>query len=434
MAISYVANKLLLFEARTSMEVEKPTGHTAGDFIEVSIYVEVNGKKISVTSTGSTVVEREQLQQGTVFRAGHFYLFDDGSSNKIKVTWEGSESKGSVVVVDCYRGVDKTSPINASSAMANTTIKTLVEPSITTTVPNCWHVIHETNASGTELAKTPTGWTLRENYSPYTITRLRESAGATGTTECELTAEKNQLHWSFALKPQVAPELVTQLASAFNNNTSPKETENFTVKPGDILVAGAIGENTNGGCSLGLSGGTVTWVEQRVVNEAVSSNFAYLRLLTAVVTTEETFKVKVTRTMSSGETPQFGVAVQQWRKGTLGESAVAHAEGEPSLSITTKAASSAIAMFSGDWEAKTGAATYRTGAGTFTEKNHVESAGRYTIYGGYYSEASIAQAYTVGMTAPTGQKYSIAALEIKVEGTAGKALPPVYTKAARRWW
>lgn len=220
------------------------------------------------------------------------------------------------------------------------------------------------------------------------------------------------------------PEAVAQAATAFNTVTTPKETAEITVKAGDILVAGGIGADTSAALSISaVEGGGLTWTSQKVLN--TTSN-AYVRVWTATAAEGKSFNVKFTKTQSGGNVIHWGGEVQVWRKSSgIGEVAsVTNTEGAPSLSITTKSSSSAIAMFAGDWAAKTGAATYRTGAGTFTQKTHVEDGEQYTLYGGYYAEAGAAGAYTIGMTAPTGQKFSIVAVEIKGEesgGTKGEA-------------
>jgi hypothetical protein len=207
-APSYVASKLLEFGARTSMEIEKPAGSKEGDLLCIFPYVEVNGKVISIT--GATEIT-PQAQSGTTFRQGAFWLVHDGTASKIKVTWEGSESKGCVVAVDAWRGVDQKKPIDVTGALtAFTSNKTPNSNSITTVTENTVQVIMEVNGSGTLLNKSPEGFALRTNYSPATVSRVREAKGATGGTGLELTTARTGLVMSFALKAAEPPEAPTR--------------------------------------------------------------------------------------------------------------------------------------------------------------------------------------------------------------------------------
>lgn len=211
------------------------------------------------------------------------------------------------------------------------------------------------------------------------------------------------------------PEAVTQTAVPWNTSTTPKETEELTVQAGDRLVAFGISEANS--VAVAISGG-LTWTQQKKFNTA---NNVFLSLWTATAGEAKSFKVKFTR--EGGTTQHYGGAVQVWRKAS-GFGVIAgstNTEGAPSLAMTTERSGSAIAMCVGDWNAKTGAATYRAGAGAFTEKNHIEDSGFYTIYGGFYAEAGAKGEYTVGMTAPSGQKYTIAAIEVMGEDAAAGA-------------
>lgn len=197
-APTYVASKLLEFGTRTSMEIEKPAGSKEGDILCIFPYVEVNGKAISIS--GATEIT-PQAQSGTTFRQGAFWLIHDGTANKIKVTWEGSESKGCVVAVDAWRGVHPTTPIDVTSVLtAFTATKTPESPSITTLTKQTTQVVMEVNSTGALLSKTPAGFALQTNYSPATISRTRENAEATGKTTLEFSANRTGLVMSFALK------------------------------------------------------------------------------------------------------------------------------------------------------------------------------------------------------------------------------------------
>lgn len=195
----------------------------------------------------------------------------------------------------------------------------------------------------------------------------------------------------------------------FTATTSPKETTELTVAKGDVLVAMATVEDDAGTQTMTISGGGLTWVEQK---KLLTTSNCPMWVWTAEATEAKSFKATYTH---GGGTNQWGGCVQQWRKSS-GIGAVAgvnNATGAPSLAITTVQAHSAIAMFDADWEAKTGTPAYRTGPGSYVSTVHTESASHYTIYGGYYSDVEKAEAQTVGITSPAGQKYTIIAIEIK---------------------
>jgi hypothetical protein len=88
--------------------------------------------------------------------------------------------------------------------------------------------------------------------------------------------------------------------------------------------------------------------------------------------------------------------------------------GAPSDSLTTVAANSVVSWVSGDWAAVAGARTYRSSA---TEQGYHTATGLWTHYSAYQSAAS-AGAQTYGMTAPTGQTYTMASIEIQDSGGA----------------
>lgn len=205
------------------------------------------------------------------------------------------------------------------------------------------------------------------------------------------------------------PEPITAVATT-STETSPKETTEITVAVNDILVAYGVSEDQ--AAHIGISGG-ITWTSQKKLETA--SN-VFLQVWTGKATEAKSFKVKFTR--ETGTTQHFWGGVQVWRKssGIGAISGVTNVEGAPSQALTTEKEHSAVAMVISDWNAKTGAATYRTtGLGTFTEKSHIEDATRYTSYAGYYADVETAGAKTTGASAPGSQKYSIVVVEIKGE-------------------
>lgn len=187
-------------------------------------------------------------------------------------------------------------------------------------------------------------------------------------------------------------------------------TSSFSVQAGDILVAVGQAEDAN---TLSIAGGSLSWSLQQSINTAgYTANF----LWTAVVDSNKSMTCTVTRTANQ----KGGLGVYTWRgsDGVGNSNKTNVASGAPSLSLTPAQANSAILVFNGDWSAADGTSrTWRTGAGTFTEKLYFRDSAIYTLYGGYHADAGAVAAKTLGLSAPSGQKYSITAIEVK--GTAG---------------
>lgn len=101
----------------------------------------------------------------------------------------------------------------------------------------------------------------------------------------------------------------------------------------------------------------------------------------------------------------------------------------PSLNLTTTQDNSAIVVINADWNANDGASrTWNTvnsitpTSGNGFETTYVRDAGFYTVYGAYYNDAGTAGSKTLGLSAPSTQQYSIAAVEVK--GSTGSPASP----------
>lgn len=210
-----------------------------------------------------------------------------------------------------------------------------------------------------------------------------------------------------------------------STSTGTAKTASHTTLVGDILAILMAGEN--GSTTLGLtSGGTGTYVNQE--NVGSGGNDAKAKIDTAVTgISAQTFNTSVT--MSAGGNRFWGYNSLQFR-GSDGigaaESAVPAGNAAPTLAITTTQDNSAIAVIVVDWNAVDGATrTWRAvnsitpTLGNNLERTYFRDAAAYTVYVAYYSDAGTAGAKTVGLSAPAGQHYATAAVEIK--GTAGAA-------------
>lgn len=213
-----------------------------------------------------------------------------------------------------------------------------------------------------------------------------------------------------------APTFAGEAETAWNSNSSPR-TQSVTVTAGERLVV--IGSSEDGSTTLATpTGGSLTYTLQQSV---VVASYCTVYVWTATASSSATFDVSITA--SGGG--QFGFNVLRF-SGSDGFGASTKtnvASGAPSLSLTTGSANSAIVAINADWNAGSGSRTWRTinsitptaGSGEVS----YAATGNFTIYGAYWSDAGTAGAKTTGLSAPTGQKYAIIALEVL--GTAGSS-------------
>lgn len=213
-----------------------------------------------------------------------------------------------------------------------------------------------------------------------------------------------------------APTIVQSVQTAWNSATTPKTTSSFSVVAGDRLAAWSIVADDNGvNDNASISGGSLTWaVAQRV---KVGSHTE----VTIYTTTVDVDK-SMTVTFAIANTPGawFGGSVVNYRNSDgFGASSQTTGSGAPTLNLTTTQPNSSILVANGDWAAVAGARTWRSGAGSFVETGAYPGDGtQYGAYGGYHADAGSIGTYAVGVTAPAGQTYSIAALEVKGSAVA----------------
>lgn len=210
-------------------------------------------------------------------------------------------------------------------------------------------------------------------------------------------------------KISLSPTFVQYIETPWNTTAKPKTTASFSVQAGDVLVAYSSKENGWG--TLTVSGGSLVWTLQQGVN--INTLWTDAMVWTAVVDTNKSMTVSFTYDQTARE---FGGGVFTFRNSSgVGASSQNYVDGAaPTLNITTTKANSAIVVLSSDWNAVDGASrTWRTGAGLLTETTYNLSSGLYTVYGGYHPNVGVIGTKTVGLSAPSGQKYSIVAVEIK---------------------
>lgn len=217
-----------------------------------------------------------------------------------------------------------------------------------------------------------------------------------------------------------APTFVTEYRDASNIAIATSRTVSVTTQPGDVLVAWAVNSDAAHTINAPTGGTGLTWTLQ--TSNTGNSSYCEAWVWTAIATVSETF----TFTITAGGTYRWIYGVQRW-SGASGVGAASNtnvSSGAPSLGLTTTAANSGICLAIGDWNA--GSITGRTWRtanviATETFAQQVTSAPTLTAYAGYHSDAGTAGAKTVGLSAPSGQKYTIVAVEILAQTAISKS-------------
>lgn len=226
------------------------------------------------------------------------------------------------------------------------------------------------------------------------------------------------------------PTFVAEYETGFGESTSP-ETSAVTVATNDILAILGVVEDSATTLATPTGGGYTYTLQQ---NSNVASN-CNVYGWTAPISSGQSYSVSIEDAGDGSHWWGYNPLRFSGSDG-VGASSKTNASGAPSLSITTSFDNSAIVVAVGDWNAVDGTTrTWRTvngtapSAGNGFEKTYFRDASHYGVYMAYYPDAGTAGAKTVGLTAPSGQKYAIVAVEIR--GSTGAA-PTSLTIPRRR--
>lgn len=216
------------------------------------------------------------------------------------------------------------------------------------------------------------------------------------------------------------PTPIQRVASVFNTTTSPKTATLTAVSAGDVIVIKAVNANATAapqfGTPTGLTGSPT--VTSRVSIGTTNSN-CRVAIWTVVATSSQANAV--ISVAQTGTAADYGIEVVQYPStcavGANVWSAQTTATGTPSASASTTVAHSVIEYASTDWAALTGSPTYLTAtAGTFTQTVAATVSGQYTYYLGRYADSGTVGSKTIGMSAPTGQTWTLGGVEIVDSG------------------
>ncbi|MBK8191563.1 MAG: hypothetical protein IPK79_14085 [Vampirovibrionales bacterium] len=209
-----------------------------------------------------------------------------------------------------------------------------------------------------------------------------------------------------------APTFVSQYATAFNSTTTPKTAMSaVAINSNDVLVAVASSANSYKTLSITENGAASATLQRSSVVVDYSPAYGW----TYVAPSAETITISFSSSGGSGE--YFGGNIVRFSGSDgVGASNVATgASGNPSVSLTTTQANSAIVVIVSDWNAVSGTQTFTNNfSGTPTALTDYPGDGaQYGVAIAYFPDAGAVGSKTVGMSAPTGQKWTIIAIEVK---------------------
>lgn len=253
--------------------------------------------------------------------------------------------------------------------------------------------------------------------------RMSEWAAIAKTLPADQPSPGRAVWYRESIANMAAPTYVNQYATTFNTTSTPRSVmSSVAISYGDVLVGIVVGENTTTWPLALTENGGASWATQQSYS---TSDYTAALVSSYVASSNET--ITVTATQAGGS--MFGANIIRF-SGSDGIGASNKAQGNsgsPSVSLTTTQANSAIVVVCGDWNAVSGTQTFTNNfSGTPTALT--DYPGDNVYYGvaiAYFPDAGAAGSKTVGMSAPTGQKWSIIAIEVK--GTAGAAttsIPP----------
>lgn len=352
------------------------------------------------------------------------------AGDTITFTWGAGSPAAKGIVVEEWGGIHLATPIATAQS---TTTGTSTTPSITKTTSS---TIPPDNASGSgqliygclategpvadSYTEDPSGTTSNR----YSLTRV----GAGTTTSAQTVAGAYLMPDTVGTTQSWAPTITSRdwamvaiVFYAAKSAENKKTTQDFDVMAGDVLVASIMTEKytssasaTSRGDVRSVTGGGLTWTlrQQQATGNGVNTVAA---IYTATVDVDKTMSVIVIVNQDYGQMA-WGVDVYNFRGSTgIGASSKTGTTGAPSLAVTTTGDDSALVVANADFNAVDGTSrTWRTpsGSSAAVEELYFRDTHWYTVYGAYHADAGTNGSKTVGLSAPTGQNYSIVVCEV----------------------
>lgn len=198
-------------------------------------------------------------------------------------------------------------------------------------------------------------------------------------------------------------------------DTSTLTTASFTPGIGDVIIVKAVSESVATSAAVPSDTSGNTYASR--ANDTTAAH-CYTRISTSTVTVSAALTVSSTFSGSAGF---HSMIVERWTGASLAGSPAINGTktgtGAPVSSITTTGANSVVSWLVGDFAAVSPASrTYNTTSATPVEDGiHDKSTGNYVAYYVHQPAASAAS-QTLGITAPTGQTWTLLGIEILATG------------------
>lgn len=200
------------------------------------------------------------------------------------------------------------------------------------------------------------------------------------------------------------------------SNLTALTTPSFTPADGELIVVKASGSDNVLSWNNLPTGGSLTF--ESITDIPGSSQCPARIWAVKVGTSPGSMSVSLTPT-GSGVPHSF--VVERWSNAKLDATPAVNATesgtGAPSATLTTEANSSIVSWVCADWNANApGTPAYRSSA---TQEFVADVSTSFYVAYYAYQQAASAGSQTIGMTAPTGQKWSMLGVEIQYEAPAG---------------
>lgn len=232
----------------------------------------------------------------------------------------------------------------------------------------------------------------------------------------------------------MAPTLITSyFVNATANGTTALVTPSFTPAVGELIVVKLQTEDSSQTATAATDTQGNTYLPRITVT---TGSHTYARISTAFTAAATAMTVS-SGTFSNGTGfAHKSMVVERWSGAQLAATPAVNGtttgSGTATTGITTVAANSVVSWCDGDWAAVApGTPTYASSATQESIDNQST-----TFYVGYYAwqNAVSAGSQTFGVTSPTGQTWTLAAIEIQDAGGGGGTALPIPRRSQRFFW
>jgi hypothetical protein len=224
----------------------------------------------------------------------------------------------------------------------------------------------------------------------------------------------------------IAPIFVQASDSGWDATGATATSPSVSVVLGDIEVALSANEWwTNASDNMTITGGSLIWTPWESLG---TTNDCTVQVSTAPVDSDKSMTVVSTKA-DAGTKMGINTLTVRGSDG-IGAAESVQGSGTPSINITTLHDSSAIAVIIADFSAVDGASRVWLAEGeAVQEVTYFRNSLNYTVYIAYYPNVGPLGGKAVGLSAPGGQAYSIAAIEIYgTEEVVDVSQVPFYTQ------